>query len=127
LSDLVVTCPARFWESWIAEGDAAGDRYTGEEWAWQGSGKLPPIDPGDRLYVVARGRLRGWAPVTRLAILGIKPREVPWGHDVQRWEICRRGDAVACTIGVAIRGFQSWRYRWWKREDELDFPHWRTA
>jgi len=32
--DLVGTCPKGFWEEWIAEGDAAGDPATGEEWGW---------------------------------------------------------------------------------------------
>ena len=34
-SDLVGTCPKGFWLEWIAEGDAAGDAPTGEEWGWR--------------------------------------------------------------------------------------------
>ena len=44
------------------------------------------IRPGDRFYVVAHGRLRGWAPVTRI---GLPPHD-DWTH----WAICRRGGAV---------------------------------
>ena len=32
--DLVGTCPKGFWADWIAEGDAAGDPATGEEYGW---------------------------------------------------------------------------------------------
>lgn len=115
MADLVVTCPRDFWLEWIAEGDAAGDPPTGEEWGWFMNGRRPPIGPGDRLYVVAHGLLRGYAPVTRLHWTG------------NSGCICRRGDAVAVTIDQTIKGFQSWRYRWWQPGDEKPFPDWRTA
>ncbi len=111
MSDLIGTCPKDFWLEWIAEGDAAGDPETGEEWGWftQHSFKSQ-IDPGDRFYVVAHGKLRGWAPV-----IGI------WGG-----AIVRRGNAVACTIDEAIPGFRGLRKRWWPREIERPFPDWKT-
>jgi hypothetical protein len=115
MSDLVVTCPKGFFVSWIAEDDAAGEPYTGEEWAWFMGGQRPDIGPGERLYVAAWGRLRGFAPVTRLASHG------------KGWAICRRGDAVALTIAEPIKGFQGWRRRWWPRELEHPFPDWKTA
>jgi hypothetical protein len=99
MSDLVVTCPKDFFLKWIAEGDAAGEPYTGEEWGWFMGGARPDIGPGDRLYVVAWGRLRGYAPVTRLAATE------------RGWAICRRGDAVAVTIEQAVPGFRGWRRR----------------
>lgn len=34
MADLVGTCPKDFWEEWLAEGDAAGDPPTGQEWGW---------------------------------------------------------------------------------------------
>jgi hypothetical protein len=34
MPDLVGTCPKDFWPDWIAEGDAAGEAYSGEEWGW---------------------------------------------------------------------------------------------
>lgn len=115
MSDLVVTCPRDFFLDWIDEGDAAGDPYSGEEWGWYTRGPRPPIKPGERLYVVAHGRLRGYAPVTRLV-------EAPGA-----WCICRRGDAVAVTIAEEIRGFRGWRHAWWDRVDERPFPGWREV
>jgi hypothetical protein len=114
MTDLVVTCPKEFFLDWIAEGDAAGDPYTGEEWGWYIGGYPPPIAAGDRLYVVAWGKLRGYAPVTRLASTGHK------------WVICRRGGAVAVTINEQIKGFRGWRRPWWQRADEVPFPDWKT-
>lgn len=124
--DLVVTCAKTFWKEWIAEGDAAGDPPTGEEWGWYMSGRRPPIEVGDRLYVVAWGRLRGWAPVTRLRWSSpfTDTHGVRWPA---RGHIAREGGAVACTIPEAIPGFRSWRHVWWPREAEIPFPDWKTA
>lgn len=114
--DMVVTCPKDFYTRWIAEGDAAGEPYTGEEWGWfMGGRHRPAIIPGDRLYVVAWGQLRGYAPVTRLA------------QTDRGFAICRRGGAVAVTIEQPIKGFQGWRYRWWDLELERPFADWKTA
>lgn len=115
MADLVVTCPKGFFLDWIAEGDAAGEPYTGEEWGWFLGGQRPDIAAGDRLYVVAWGKLRGFAPVTR-----------PVVRTETGWCICRRGDAVALTIDEPIQGFRGWRRRWWGREIEKPFPAWRT-
>lgn len=108
--DLVGTCPKDFWEEWIAEGDAAGEPYTGHEYGWYtGHSLVRRIGPGERFYVVAHGRLRGYAPVVR----------------VERGCIIRRGMAVAVTIDEHIPGFRGLRERWWPREDERPFPDWR--
>jgi len=114
MADLVVTCPKDLFTKWIAEGDAAGEPYTGEEWGWYMGGSKPDIAPGDRLYVVAWGQLRGFAPVTRLV------------QTETEWCICRRGDAQAVTIAEPIKGFQGWRRRWWPRELERQFTDWMT-
>jgi hypothetical protein len=45
--DLVGTCPKDFWREWIAEGDAAGEPESGEEWGWFMSAP-PPIGGPDR-------------------------------------------------------------------------------
>lgn len=112
--DLVVTVPKTLWVEWMAEGDAVGEPETGEEWAyWVGT--RPSIQKGDRLYVVAWGRLRGYAPVTRVV------------ERDGRFAICRRGGAVACTVPAPIPGFRGYRRRWWQREDEVEFPDWRAA
>lgn len=116
MSDLVVTCPKGFWLEWIAEGDPAGTPASGTEWGWYLGGHRPPINFGDRLYVVAWGRLRGFAPVTVLRPVGGR----------NQWCICRRGSAVAVTIPETIPGFRGWRKRWWPREAEVEFREWQT-
>ncbi len=118
MADLVGTCPKDFWEDWIEEGDAAGEPYSGEEWGWYTNHSYAAtIQPGERFYVVAHGKLRGWAPVTR-----VEDRS----HKGGGWVICRRGNAVACTVPFAIPGFRGLRVRWWDRSAELAFPDWRT-
>lgn len=115
--DLVGTCPMTFWNEWIAEGDAAGLPESGEEWGWYTHHSLARlITPGDRFYVVAWGRLRGYAPVTSL-------------HDCGHggYVICRKGGAVACTIEQPIPGFRGLEKRWWSRDDERPFADWQTA
>lgn len=114
MADLVGTCPKDFWEEWIAEGDAAGTPESGEEWGWYtGDRKAASMKPGDRFYVVAHGKLRGWAPVTRVQ------------HNPDGFMICRRGNAVACTIPQPIPGFRGLRLRWWNRDEEQPFENWR--
>lgn len=116
MTDLVGTCPKDFWLEWIAEGDPAGAPYSGEEWGWYTHHpKAALIRPNDRFYVVAWGRLRGWAPVTRIERTGVG------------WIICRRGGAVACTIDEPIPGFRGLRERWWQPGDEKPFPDWKTS
>lgn len=117
MADLVGTCPKDFWEEWIAEGDAAGEPPTGEIWTWYTGHRLRThCQPGDRFYVVAHGKLRGYAPIT--------------GHEYNAFNevsgIQRMAEAVAVTIPEAIPGFRGLRLRWWKREDEVPFPDWRN-
>jgi hypothetical protein len=113
--DLVVTVPQYLWAQWVLEGDPAGTYWSGTEWAYRVANK-PPIQTGDRLYVVAWKRLRGYAPVTRVF-------ETNGG-----WAICREGRAVACTIGgTDIVGFRGYQKRWWNRDEEMPFPDWVTA
>lgn len=116
MADLVVTVPKWFWPEWIVEGDPAGtpELATSEEWGFFLGGTKPDIGPGDRLYIVAHDLVRGFAPVTRLARSG------------DRWVICRRAGAEAVTIPETVKGFRGWRRRWWKREDEVAFPDWKT-
>lgn len=112
--DVVVTVPMKLWDVWIGEGDLPGDESTGEEWGFYTGGAKPKVSPGCRVYVVAHGRLRGYSPLTRLV------------SKDGRLVFCRRGEAHSVTIAEPIRGFQGWRYRWWKREDEVDFPDWEN-
>ena len=115
MPDLVVTVPKDVWAYWIQEGDPAGTPESGEEWAFFVGGAKPKIEPGDRLYIVAWGKLRGYSPVTRV----IKREGRGWG-------ICRRGGAVACTIPEAVPGFRGHRARWWDRKIETTYSNWRT-
>lgn len=115
--DLVGTCPKDFWREWIAEGDPAGTDWSGEEWGWYTRHRLAAeIKSGERFYVVAWGRLRGWAPVTAVR------RDAGGG-----WIICRKGNATACTIDKPIPGFRGLEKRWWSYEDERPFPDWKDA
>lgn len=113
--DVVVTVPKDVWERWLAEGDAAGERETGQEYDFFLGGHEPDILPGDRVYVVCRGKLRGFAPLVRL-------------EPTQRgFSLVRGGGAVAVTIDESVPGFRGFRYRWWDRAIEKPFPTWRTA
>jgi hypothetical protein len=115
MTDLVGTCPKTFWEEWIAEGDPAGTPWSGEEWGWYTRHSLAGgARPGDRFYVAAHGRLRGWAPIVRVV------------SDGRGWVICRKGDAVACTLAEPVPGFRGLRHRWWDRAAEVAFPDWRV-
>jgi hypothetical protein len=120
MPDLVVTVPKNLWFSWVAEGDLPGEPWSGyESHFWISRDTLPVLGVGDRLYIVAHGRLRGFAPVTGMEE---QCRLAP-----ARACIMRRGDAQAVTIGTSIRGFRGWQYRWWYRADEHPFPDWRTS
>jgi hypothetical protein len=117
MGDLVVTVPQDIWPEWIAEGDPAGtEPATGVEWGFYVSHAPPDVRIGDRLYIVAWGRLRGYAPITRLA------------QTERGWAICREGGAIAVTLPhLPIAGFRGYRKRWWERSQERPFPDWKTA
>lgn len=132
MSDVVVTVPKNFrcdnyadpdmdpdslrgLAAWIAEGDAAGSRVvSGTEWHFTLGGNRPDIMPGERVYIVCEGKLRGYAPLLFID---------DYGNG--RYGLVRGGGAVAVTVPEPIRGFQGFRYRWWKYEDEKPFPDWK--
>ena len=114
MADLVGTCPKGFWEEWIAEGDAAGDPETGQFYEWHTRSPMAArTGPLYRFYIVAHGKLRGYAPVVR----------VHGSHGA--WCIYRAAGAVACTIDEPIPGFRGLRERWWPHAAEKPFPDWR--
>lgn len=115
MSDVVVTVPKSLWREWIAEGDLPGEEAQYQSHFWLG-GILPDIKPGERVYVVAHGKLRGFAP-----LVGIERR---CRLRPSRGCLLREGGAMAVTIPEPVRGFQGWRYRWWEREIETPFPDW---
>jgi hypothetical protein len=118
MTDVVVTVPQGLWQSWIAEGDLPGTEAKYESHFWIPPG-VPEIQPGERVYIVAHGRLRGYAPLVRV--------EIYCQLRVSRACLVRAGGAVAVTIPEPIRGFQGYRYRWWERADEVPFPNWQEA
>lgn len=119
MPDVCVTVPKDLWFDWIDEGDAAGEPDSGEEWGFFTAGAKPNIAPGDRVYVVAHGRLRGYALLTAM-------EWTPTNGAFGRVAFGRSGGAVAVTIDEAIRGFRGWQYVWWKRSEEKPFPSWKT-
>ena len=128
MADVVVTVPKAKWEAWIAEGDLPGQPWSGLYSLFTIGTRRPNIRPGERVYVVAHGRLRGYAPLFEPRY---DRREVSAGdhrsayRTMVLWSLVRRGDPVAVTIPGQIRGFQGWRYRWWDREAEVPFQDWR--
>lgn len=117
--DLVGTCPKDFWEEWLEEGDCAGTPHSGQEYDWGTRHRLAgAASPGDRFYVVAHGKLRGWAPIIRVD---------RFQHEGNvGYSIVRGGRAIACTIETPIPGFRGLRQRWWPVTHERSFPEWRT-
>jgi hypothetical protein len=128
MSDVVVTVPKAFkygglrgLAAWCAEGDCAGEAQdSGETWDYTTWGPCPDIKPGERVYVVCEGRLRGYAPLVEL-LFDMRR------HGLGYVTFLRQGGAVAVTIPKPITGFRGWAYRWWKREEEIPFPDWRTV
>lgn len=116
MTDVVVTVPQSFGlDTWIDEGDAAGEEWSGQEWDFYLAGLRPVIKEGERVYVVYNGALRGYAPLVRIDSQG-----------GSRFSLVRHGGAVAVTIPEFIQGFRGWRYRWWDRSVEVPFPDWKT-
>lgn len=113
MTDVVVTVPMWFWPEWIEEGQLPGEPDAGEDWHFYLYGGRPDICPGDRVYVVAHGKLRGYAPLVRIDGQGLN------------YGLVRNGGAEAITIDEPIRGFRGWRYRWWERDIEKPFPEWK--
>ena len=117
MPDVVVTVPKDRWQDWLDEGDLPGQQAKFYSHFWVRT--LPDILPGDRVYIVAHGRLRGYAP-----LVGV---EQPCHLNRGRSCLMREGGAVAVTIPRPITGFMGWRYRFWDRIDEVPFPDWQTA
>ena len=119
MPDVVVTVPKGIWLDWLEEGDLPGDLPTGEEWGFSPWGPEPDMKAGERVYIVAHGRLRGYAPLTRYEY---RHQSSGQGHIA----FGRGAGAVAVTIPDPITGFRGWRYRWWNREVEIPFLAWKT-
>ena len=118
MTDVVVTVAKSLWRGWVEEGALPGIAWDGNSEYHFWIGQFPKIEPGERVYVVAFNRLRGYSPLVRLSGDGSPP--------FYRRSMVRHADAVAVTIPEPIRGFQGWRYRFWPREIEVPFPNWQT-
>ena len=123
MPDVVVTVPKTFGlREWIAEGDAAGAPWSGQEWHFYLYGRLPDIARGERVYVVYNGKLRGYSPLWRIERMhNVGGNAKFFGS----FALVRRGEAQAVTVPETIIGFRGWRYRWWDRQIEVPFPEWR--
>lgn len=116
--DVCVTVPKGLWTAWIEEGQLPGEPFDGATYHfWIPQRPLPDILPGERVYIVAHGKLRGYAPLERL--------EEHCKLTTFRACLMRIHGAKAVTIDEPISGFQGWRYRFWDRADEKPFPDWR--
>lgn len=116
MPDVVVTVPKNLWQDWLTEGDLPGEPWSGHEFHFWLGGMVPHIVTGERVYIVAHGKLRGYSLLIA--------REIRCRLRPDRSCLIRRGGAASVTIDEPIRGFQSFRYRWWDREDERPFPEW---
>ena len=115
----MVTVPKGLWTEWIAEGQLPGEPPRMRSHFWIGRRTLPDIHEGERVYIVAHGKLRGYAPLVGMeSVCKLRP---------ERACLMREGGAVAVTIPEKITGFMGWRYRFWSRDDEMPFPDWMTC
>lgn len=130
MPDVVVTVPKARWSEWLEEGDLADGTSRPALWEEEceygfnlGPGlAVPDMFPGDRVYIVAHGRVRGYSP-----LIEIERHPERFGGRPGGIALVRRGAAVALTLDKPVRGFQGWRYKWWDALDERPFPSWRTA
>ena len=115
--DVCVTIPKSFGlQTWIDEGDPAGEPWSGEYWAYYLQ-SVPKIEPGERVYVVYNRRVRGYAPLIQCKTSGLQRKAA--------CALIRGGGAVAVTIPDVVIGFLGFRYRWWSRDIEVPFENWR--
>lgn len=123
MADVVVTVPKDLWEDWIMEGDSVGEPPTGETWGFYtyGADCTDRVKAGDRCYVVAHGRLRGYAPITSVVFTPRRP-----GQRIGKIVFCRAAGAEAVTVKAPIKGFRGYQMRWWDRKNEIPFPTWQT-
>ena len=121
--DVVVTVPKTLWADWLCEGNLPGEAWDGEASHYFSGGPIPRINPRERVYIVAHGKLRGYAPLVKIDL----PAGQPWWWERAAWALLRHNGAVACTIPETIPGFRGYRYRWWTYGRETAFPDWQTA
>jgi hypothetical protein len=130
--DVCVTVPKGIWWDWLEEGELPDEPLDdGSEFHFFLGGGIPDILPGERVYIVAHGMVRGYAPLVRIDRLRDFVTRPPYRPPSWWWPgaICglvRHGGAVAVTIPEPVRGFRGFRERWWEREIEVPFPDYQT-
>lgn len=85
MTDVVVTVPKNRWADWINEGNLPGESWDSERYEFTVGGPAPDIRPGERVYIVAHGLLRGYAPLIALE------------RRLHGFALIRGGNAVAVT------------------------------
>ena len=114
--DVVVTVPKSFGlDRWINEGQIPGEGWNGLEYHFYLYGYPPEIKPGQRVYIVYNGALRGYAPLVRID-----------RFPDRRYGLVRHGGAIAVSIPEFIQGFRGFKYRWWSYDQEQPFPDWQN-
>jgi hypothetical protein len=114
--DVVVTVPKSFGlDAWIGEGDLPGEEWCGLVWHFYLGNGVPNIKPGENVYIVYNGKLRGYSPLIRIERTG------------RGCALVRHNGAVAMTIAEPIQGFRGFRYRWWDKQCEMPFPNWKQS
>lgn len=82
MSDIIVSVPGKGWADWLIE-----TVETPDAWDWHGSAKVPPVEPGDWIYVAALGSIQGHGAVKKLEFGDIKPAAWSGGRPSRRWVI----------------------------------------
>ena len=123
MADWVGTCPKRFWDEWLEEGNCAGDQQDPAfPFGWRTSSRFArDVRKGDRFYVVSWGRLRGYATVTH-----VDEHRDRWTNTVIE-RVIFRADPVAVTLPRRVEGFRGLRRQWWARQEEIPFPDWKKV
>ncbi|MGB8647294.1 MAG: hypothetical protein WCF84_18800, partial [Anaerolineae bacterium] len=76
--------------------------------------------PGDRVYIVHKYKLRGYLPFVRIVEIENRAHHLFFG----RFALVGHDAIAGITTSENIAGFAIWRYRWWDRQDERPFPNW---
>lgn len=132
--DIVVPIKAEDWDGWLAEGDLAGEPWSGEEHALTVRSR-PDIEPGERVYILAGGIIRGYAPLLRAEYAW---KRGYWYTYLIRGDgaramtpMCSRPDQCDCSLGWRaphprrFAAFGTFRYRSWTYGEEWKLIDWR--
>jgi hypothetical protein len=135
MTDIVV--PVKRWTDWLAMGDLAGQLWSGREHALS-LHCLPDIEPGERVYILHAGIVRGYAPLIRIEQGFHAGRLLTYlirgGGARAMTPMCSMPNGCRCKDSIwmapharhfgAIGVFQ---YRDWDYRDEWLLGDWKTA